>query len=79
MNCVLCYEPMRDATSASTLQPMHRECGLREVVGGIGHLIAHDYWCLQRHDPNAGLTYRQSAMMVEALVTIVGIEEAVER
>lgn len=55
----------------------HRECGLREVMGGIGHLIAHEYWCTQKHDPDAGLSYRHSALLTDAYVHIVGIKSAV--
>jgi hypothetical protein len=39
----------------------HLECGLREVIGGIGHLTNHEYWCQAMGDPDAGLTYRESA------------------
>lgn len=60
-------------------EAMHRECALRSVMGGIGHLIAHDYWCTERHDPNAGLTYRQSALLVDAFVMVVGVDEAARR
>lgn len=58
---------------------MHRECALRSVMGGIGHLIAHDYWCIERHDPDAGLTYRQSALLVDAFVMVVGVDETARR
>ena len=54
----------------------HRECMLRDVLGGIGHLIAHEYWCTQRHDPDAGLTRRQSALLVHAYTLFVGIDQA---
>jgi hypothetical protein len=64
---------------APTFQPMHRECSLREVIGGIGHLIAHEYWCRQHHDPDAGLTYRQSAMLTDLYVHLVGVERAAAR
>jgi hypothetical protein len=76
--CVLCDDPLF-GPSVSTAQPMHRECGLRSTIGGIGHLIAHDYWCTERHDPDAGLTYRQSALLVDTFVAVVGVEEAVGR
>jgi hypothetical protein len=46
------------------LAPVHRECSLRSVMGGIGHLQNHLTWCLERHDPDAGFSYRQSALMV---------------
>jgi hypothetical protein len=57
-------------------QTAHRSCMLREVIGGIGHLIAHDYWCVQHHDPDAGLTRRQSALLVDVYVATVGTEPA---
>ncbi len=58
-------------------QTTHRSCMLREVLGGIGHLIAHDYWCVKHHDPDAGLTYRQSALLVDVYVAVVGAHQAV--
>jgi hypothetical protein len=57
----------------------HRICLLRDVLGGIGHLVAHEYWCTQRHDPDAGLTYYQSARLVQAWVNTVGVEAAASR
>jgi hypothetical protein len=78
MNCVLCGELFVGAYDLDR-QPMHRECGLREVLGGIGHLVAHEYWCLQRHDSDAGFTYRQSALLTDAWVHVMGVEAAVER
>jgi hypothetical protein len=76
--CTLCQEPMGSERSASVAQPIHRACALRSVVGGIGHLIAHDYWCVVRKDPNAGLTYRQSALLADEYVNVVGIDEAID-
>lgn len=77
-DCVLCSEPLV-GPSASVVQPMHRSCALRSVMGGIGHHIAHDYWCVERGDPDAGLTYRQSARLVDAYAQIMGIEGMVDR
>ena len=45
-------------------QPIHRECSLRSVIGGIGHLEDHDRWCLVEHDPDGGRSARQSALEV---------------
>lgn len=86
MTCVLCDEPIMldddparpvgvaDSDGNASIRYMHRECGLREVMGGVGHLVAHEYWCGEpRHDPDAGLTYRQSALLVDAWVRIVGL------
>ena len=81
MNCGLCGEeilPGQRAIGPVNL-PMHRECSLREVLGGIGHLVAHEYWCLQKHDPDAGLTYHQSALLTDAWVHVMGVEAAAER
>ena len=52
----------------------HWECSLRVVTGGIGHLIAHHFWCTQQHDPDGGLTKRQSARLVAAYVEVIGVE-----
>ena len=66
--------------SASALQPLHRECALRSSIGGIGHLIAHEYWCQRKHDhTDAGLTFRQSALLVDEFVAVVGVEESINR
>jgi hypothetical protein len=42
----------------------HRECGLRNVLGGIGHLVDHLRYCKGDLGPDAGLTRRQSALLV---------------
>jgi hypothetical protein len=75
--CALCSP--EDFTPGPIDTSKHPECGLRMVIGGIGHLIAHEYWCSQRRDPDAGLTYRQSALLVRAWVDVMGIEETVQR
>lgn len=46
----------------------HRECSLRSVLGGIGHHLDHAYWCKEKHDPDAGMTFRQSAKAVARMV-----------
>jgi hypothetical protein len=79
ISCELCGEPCPEPFEGTPLMHTHRECGLRSVMGGIGHLIAHEYWCSQRGDPDAGLTYRQSALLCDAFVNIVGIGSAVAR
>jgi hypothetical protein len=80
--CVLCDEPIEAYDLCVPLNPVqyaHRACSLREVLGGIGHHLGHEYWCQQRHDTDAGLTYRQSAKMVLALIDVLGIEEVAKR
>ena len=82
-DCVFCDEPVRGNASRDPVwteegpRMVHIECSLREVMGGIGHLIAHEYWCTQEHDPDAGLTRRQSALLVAEYVKVVGVENAV--
>lgn len=44
----------------------HKECGLRSVMGGIGHLVDHAYYCHGEFGPDAGLTYRESAILAWA-------------
>ena len=85
-DCIYCGEPLHGDVSPQTIGTMegprhgHYQCALREVMGGIGHLIAHDYWCgTPRHDPDAGLTYRQSAKLVWEFVQVVGTRAAAER
>jgi hypothetical protein len=69
-DCELCNEPIDPHHQGSFigtehgLAPMHKECSLRSVLGGIGHLDNHHYWCLGEHDPDAGYGYRRSALMV---------------
>lgn len=75
--CPVCGEPAfrdtRPLYTAEGQQQAHRICLLREVMGGIGHLIAHDYWCVQKGDPDAGLTKLQSAKLVDLYAEVVGI------
>jgi len=42
------------------------------AIGGIGHLIAHNYWCVQKGDPDAGLTYYQSAKLAAEYINMIG-------
>jgi hypothetical protein len=70
--CALCEEAIIEGDQGSFVGlpawpyygPVHRECSLRSALGGIGHLDNHSYWCKQQHDPDAGYSYRQSALMV---------------
>lgn len=74
--CLYCTEPLDDgrgvryATRVLTLEGerwVHSECGLRMVVGGIGHHLDHERWCNREGDPDGGRTSRESALMVWAL------------
>lgn len=83
--CVLCEELIEDGDQGSFIgmipqlgnghpaYPVHRECSLRAVVGGIGHLENHDYWCGKMHDPDGGRSYRASSVMVWHWVQVRGI------
>ena len=68
--CALCGEVIEDGHQGSFigtehgLAPVHKECSLRSVLGGIGHLDRHNYWCVKMHDPDAGQTFRTSALRV---------------
>lgn len=50
--------------SSVTTEPAHKECSLRSVLGGIGHHLNHSHFCQVLHDPDAGVSYRQSALLV---------------
>lgn len=80
MECALCGEYIApgDVQRNGTNFVAHQECMLREVLGGIGHLIAHEYWCKEKHDPDAGLTRRQSSLLVDAYVRAVGVDAAAQ-
>jgi hypothetical protein len=76
--CLLCEQTM---LAQEDLRQMangtaHRECLLRSVLGGIGHLEDHQHWCIEVGDPDGGRTYRQSAIEVEKWVHDHGLEEA---
>ena len=87
MDCYMCDEDVvvADPAQRTVFDPdgnpvaVHPECMLREVVGGIGHRIAHPYWCTEHGDPDAGLTRRQSAKLTELYITLVGNDKAFGR
>jgi hypothetical protein len=71
--CVYCNEEIEDVgeMALGTIydehgesRGAHRECSLRMVLGGIGHLEDHDHWCLNYSDPDGGRTFRQSSIEV---------------
>ena len=74
--CLMCGEPVvGDGVPIHTLEGLrtqHRECALREVLGGIGHHIAHEWWCEIHHDPDAGFTPHESALMVAFMYELMG-------
>jgi hypothetical protein len=73
--CRLC-DP-QPQLGAFSLHDQHPECGLRMALGGIGHLTNHAHWCLEMHDPDAGLSYRESALLVAKWVEDNGLDAAV--
>jgi hypothetical protein len=82
MTCVMCGEwigpsdeTVRVATVEDHAAQAHRECMLRNVMGGIGHLTDHVLWCVSRGDPDGGHTYRESALLVDEWVREHGTEE----
>jgi hypothetical protein len=77
--CALCSEPIEHDDELAPIINMvvHRECSLRSVLGGIGHLIDHAHFCHGK-GPDAGLDYRTSALMVDVWVHRKSVEEAVK-
>ena len=77
-DCPLCEEPVTAEQSADPgaqrlgglggYRVAHRECLLRDVRGGIGHLEDHAFWCIEANDSDAGRTRRQSAIAVDEWV-----------
>jgi hypothetical protein len=64
MKCTLCEEEITPEQMG--WGTIHRECGLRAGMGGIGHLLDHHHFCPQ--DTDAGLDYRTSALMVDVYI-----------
>lgn len=64
--CVYCVEAIEqgDHGAIMAIGPHHKECAYREVIGGIGHYVSHDRYCLGELGTDAGLTRRQSALLV---------------
>lgn len=65
--CVYCHEHFRSGDNGAIMPTgfaQHRECGLRSVMGGIGHHVNHPLYCGGELGPDAGLTYRESALLV---------------
>jgi hypothetical protein len=83
--CLLCEEAVHEHDRGTFMlsayrpgeplgyHPVHRECSLRSVIGGIGHLENHTYWCKEKHDPDGGRTFRASALMVWHWVQVRGV------
>ena len=74
--CLSCEEEIRTDQPIATgvifdldSQPRQRhiECAFRDVMGGYGHWVDHLHWCGEKHDPDGGLTRRESALKVWAM------------
>ena len=75
MICAHCSEPILPSEERAEIITMdaHRECALRSVVGGIGHLLDHAHFC-KGIGPDAGLDYRTSALLVDVWIARKGVE-----
>lgn len=66
--CTYCREliAVHDKGGAVTrgMGPHHRECALRAVMGGVGHHVDHAKYCKSKLGTDAGLSYRDSALLV---------------
>jgi hypothetical protein len=82
--CPMCREPAESDLAPDPLYTsegpriVHRACMLRSVIGGIGHLLDHAHFCGVLRDPDAGLDYRTSALLVDVWVQRHGIENFVD-
>ena len=82
MICPLCWEQIGEGEELAlggiwvegNYRRAHRECALRNVLGGIGHLRDHALWCIERKDPDAGLSFRESAKLVDGWVREHGFD-----
>lgn len=76
MICFLCEEEITESDERAAVigTDAHRECMLRSVIGGIGHLIDHAHFCKGEKGPDAGLDYRTSALLVDVYVYRKGVE-----
>lgn len=80
MICFHCKEPITSTEERADIITMdsHRECALRVVMGGIGHLLDHSHFCHGDLGPDAGLDYRTSALMVDVWIHRKGVQVGAE-
>lgn len=65
--CMSCRENFQEGDNGAIMPnnyATHRECHLRSVVGGIGHLVDHSFFCHGELGTDAGLSYRASSLLV---------------
>lgn len=79
--CLLCTEQIVEGDRGTLhanfhggLDPVHVECGMREVLGGAGHLAAEPHGPGGCGDPDGGLSRRESALLVWEWVERMGSE-----
>lgn len=76
--CSSCDDPITEGDQGSfigngvwpdrpALVPRHRECALRDALGGIGHHEDHQRWCVIEGDPDGGRSRRRSSIEVWTL------------
>lgn len=71
LSCMHCQERFKEGDNGAVTPTgfaQHRECSLRSVMGGIGHQVDHAYYCRSELGPDAGLSYRRSAILVWAWI-----------
>lgn len=64
--CIWCEETIIEGEAGGIYidgHITHKECNLRQTMGGIGHLVDHGRYCREA-GPDAGLSHRQSALLV---------------
>jgi hypothetical protein len=65
--CAWCQEAVKEGDNgriSPTGFTEHRECSLRNVMGGIGHLVDHARYCHGELGTDAGLSLRASSLLV---------------
>jgi hypothetical protein len=64
--CAWCQEAVKPGDNGR-ITPMgfteHRECSLRTVIGGIGHLVDHARYCHGELGTDAGRSRRESSLL----------------
>jgi hypothetical protein len=79
--CAHCNETILSINDRADILNLdcHRECALRSVLGGIGHILDHAHFCQGKLGTDAGLDYRTSALMVDIWVARKGIEKVIDQ
>jgi hypothetical protein len=79
--CAFCTEQIEEGDRGTFCgnihggwDPVHAECQLREVLGGAGHLAAKPHAPGGCGDPDGGLSWRESALLVWEWVERMGSE-----